>query len=199
MCKRYFVALLLVALTAQTWAEGDADAGKIKAVACAACHGADGNSVMPEWPKLAGQHGSYIALQLKLFKTGARSNPIMLGMSAALSEQDMSDLGAFYATQTISPASANETQVELGQKVFRGGNSETGVPACMACHGPAGKGNGPAGYPALAGQHGQYIEAQLTAYRNGTGHGSDQTMIDVTRALSLEEIKAVSSYIQGLH
>ena len=183
--------------------DGDAAAGQGKVTTCIACHGADGNSVMGEWPKLAGQHPQYLARQLHLFKTGARENAVMLGMSAALSEQDMKDIAAFYAGQELKPGVADESLVGLGGEVYRAGVAQRGVPACMACHGPNGKGNPLTGYPSLRGQHAQYIATQLRAFRDGAvwgrGEEANAVMAGVAANLSDAEIEAVSSFIQGLY
>ncbi|MEZ5476235.1 MAG: c-type cytochrome [Thiolinea sp.] len=152
--------------------KGDPAAGKTKSATCAACHGADGNSTNPEWPKLAGQTETYLFKQLKNFKAGqdadgGRYNASMAPMVASLSEQDMADLAAYFSSQTAKPGSADETQVDLGRQVYKGGNNESGVPACAACHGPNGTGNPAAKFPALAGQHAKYTEIQLQAFGKG--------------------------------
>lgn len=189
--------------TAAAHAAGDPEVGATRAVTCVACHGQDGNSVNGEWPKLAGQHEQYMARQLKLFKGGERENAVMLGMSIALSEQDMADISAFYAAQTIKPGLADEALLRLGQRVFRAGNAATGVPACMACHGPSGLGNPASGYPALGGQHAQYTAAKLREFRAGTvwgkGDNANAVMRTVAAALTDAEIEAVASYLEGLH
>ncbi len=196
-----FLTTLLAAMP--VLAEGDAAAGQTKSAGCAGCHGPDGNSPSDAFPKLAGQHGEYVIRQLKLFKSGGRQNPIMAGMAAGLSEQDMADVAAFYAGQTIQPGAAQADKVELGQALYRGGDAANGIPACMACHAPDGSGNGPAGYPALGGQHAAYIAAKLKDFRNGTvwGTGDDASkiMATVAKHLTDEQIDALSSYIQGLH
>ncbi|MEM9303553.1 MAG: c-type cytochrome [Pseudomonadota bacterium] len=183
--------------------EGDATAGQTKATACVACHGADGNSLMGEWPKLAGQHPQYIARQLALFKSGARENVIMLGLAAILSEEDMDDIAAFYATQELKPGVADEALVSLGGEVYRAGVAPRGVPACAACHGPNGKGNPLSGYPSLRGQHAQYIATTLRAFRDGavwgTGDDANAVMAGVAANMSDAEIEAVASFIQGLY
>lgn len=182
---------------------GDAAAGEAKVAACGACHGLDGNSQDPQYPKLAGQHERYIARQLALFKTGARENPIMLGFAATLSEQDMRDVGAFYAGKTPLPGVADEALVARGQQLYRGGDKATGIPACMACHGPAGSGNPGARYPALAGQHANYTKAQLQKFRDGMVWGREDdanaVMSGVAAYLSDADIEALSSYLEGLH
>jgi cytochrome c553 len=182
---------------------GDAARGQEKAAVCAACHGMDGNSSNPEWPKLAGQHELYTARQLALYKSGERENAVMLGFAATLSAQDMRDLGAYFASQVVTPGVADEALVAKGQRVWRGGNPETGVPACMACHGPSGRGNPYSGYPKLKGQHADYTATMLRAFRDGLvlgkGQNANAVMAGVARMMSDEEIDAVSSFIEGLH
>jgi len=196
-------AILLVLVSLQGHAEGDASAGQAKSAICAACHGADGNSMVPNWPKIAGQHEAYLTRQITLIQSGARPVPEMLGIVAGLSAQDIADLSAFYAAQERSGGVADESMITLGERIFRAGNAETGVPACMACHGPAGEGNPLAGYPALAGQQAVYTSNLLTRFRNGENWGPEdaasQVMAGVASELSDEEIAAVASYIQGLH
>jgi cytochrome c553 len=194
---------LLVAISVPTFAEGDAAAGQAKSAICAACHGADGNSVMPQWPKLAGQHPAYIVRQFNLIKSGARPVPEMVGIVAAIGEQDIEDIAAWFSSQSRSGGVADPALVAAGEKLFRAGNAKTGVPACMACHGPAGEGNPLAGYPALAGQHSVYVESLLKRFRSGENWGekdaSSQVMDGVATALRDEEIAAVASFMEGLY
>ncbi len=184
-------------------AAGDPEVGATRAVTCIACHGQDGNSVNGEWPKLAGQHEQYMVRQLKLFKTGERENAVMLGMSIALSDQDMADISAFYASNEIKPGIAEESRVRLGQRVYRAGNAASGVPACMACHGPSGRGNPGSDYPALGGQHTTYTAAKLREFRAGAvwgrGDNANAVMRTVAAELTDAEIEAVASYLEGLH
>jgi len=193
--------LLLVSLPA--FAKGDAAAGQGKSAICAACHGMDGNSTVPTWPKLAGQHESYLTRQASLIKAGARMVPEMAGITPGLSEQDIKDISAYFASQENSGGVADESKVELGQRIYRAGNAESGVPACMACHGPAGEGNPLSGYPALAGQHSVYTAKALTNFRAGQNWGEkdaqSQIMNGSAAELTDEEIEAVASYLQGLH
>jgi cytochrome c553 len=181
---------------------GDATAGQGKAAVCGACHGMDGNSSDPQYPKLAGQHESYIARQLTNFKSGKRQNPIMLGMATPLSEQDMHDIGAYFATKSSRPGVADEALVQLGQTLYREGDPTRDIPACMACHLADGRGNPGAGYPQLAGQHEQYIEATLKSWHDGTTWGDDahaQIMPAIAKRLEAKDITALASYIEGLH
>jgi cytochrome c553 len=182
---------------------GDADAGQGKAAICAACHGVDGNSVVPTWPKIAGQHSNYLQRQLALIKGGERPVPEMAGIVISLSDQDMADIAAYYSTQKTSAGLTDEALRAKGELLYRGGNSETDIPACMSCHGPAGEGNPLTEYPQIAGQHAVYSEKMLTGFRSGTTWGDDdassEIMTEVTKRITDEEIKAVASYIQGLH
>lgn len=181
------------------WAAGDAAAGKAKSTTCTACHNPDGNSTIAQYPKLAGQSADYLTKQLMEFKSGARVNAIMLGMVAALSQQDMEDLAAFYASQQIARGAADPALAPAGEAIFRGGNLNSGVSACMACHGAAGAGNPAAKFPALAGQHADYIELQLKAFRAmERANDAGQMMRQTAAKMTDQDIKAVSSYIQGL-
>ena len=200
-CMFAFCFLTLVSMP--VLAEGDAAAGQAKSAVCAACHGADGNSMVPQWPKLAGQHAAYIERQSLLIQSGARPVPEMMGIVAALTEQDFADIAAYYATQTKKPGVADESLATLGERVYRAGNAESGVPACMSCHGPAGEGNPLAGYPALAGQHAVYTASMLTRFRAGEQWGEDDAssamMTEVADELTDAEIQALASYIEGLY
>ena len=181
---------------------GDAKAGEGKAAACGACHGMDGNSTDPQYPKLAGQSEQYIVHQLENFKSGKRQNPIMLGMATPLSEQDMHDVGAYFASKTALPGVADQALVEHGQQLFREGDAKRGIPACMACHSIDGRGNPGAMYPQLESQHAQYVQATLKAWHDGTSWGTDahsQIMPAIAQKLSTDDIAALASYVEGLH
>jgi cytochrome c553 len=181
-------------------AAGDAEAGKTKAAMCAACHGQDGNSAAPNFPKLAGQHADYLAKQLKEFKSGERQDATMNGMAAALSEQDMADLAAFYASQKGTVGSAAEDKVALGETLYRAGNAASGVAACAACHGPTGTGNPMAKFPSLSGQHADYVAMQLKNFRSGMrANDAGSMMRGVAKKMSDAEIEAVAQYVQGLN
>lgn len=201
MKKRIAVLLALCFVAAGAQAAGNADAGKQKAVACGACHGADGNSLAPTFPKLAGQHEKYLLKQLHDIKSGARNIPTMAGQLDAMSGQDLADIAAYFAAQQASPGAAREELVALGETVYRAGIREKGVAACAGCHSPTGSGNGPAGFPALSGQHSDYIAVSLRAFRNDerTNDGDTRIMRDVASRLSDKEIDAVASYASGLH
>ena len=165
---------------------------------CAACHAADGNSVLPVNPKLAQQHPEYLVKQLSEFKAGKRQNPVMMGMSAALSDDDMKDIAYWLASKKATPSSAQtKDSASLGQKIFRGGIMDRQIPACAGCHGPNGAGIA-AQYPRLSGQHAEYTAAQLTAFRDDVRKNSQQ-MSQVVAKLNDREIKAVADYIASLH
>lgn len=195
-------ALAALCLAAPSEA-GDAAAGAQKAAVCMACHGANGTSVNPEWPNLAGQHEGYVAEQLAQFKAGARVNALMSPMAAALTEADMEDLGAHFARQTPAGLEADPSNWKAGEKLYRGGDlgvdGKRGLPACIACHGPQGKGNAPARYPALRAQHGVYAYNQLKAFADGTRKtpGNDIMQV-IAKKLTDEEMRALASYLQGL-
>ena len=191
--------------TADTGLTGDASAGKDKSVACGACHGADGNSAAPTFPKLAGQGERYLVKQMQDIRDGARPVPTMAGQLDGKSDQELADIAAFYASQAGSGGQTSPELLALGEKVYRSGVAERNVAACTACHSPTGKGNAPAGFPALAGQHAEYIAAQLRAYRKGqedpagrTNDGDSRIMRTTAFGLSDGEIDAVASYIAGL-
>jgi cytochrome c553 len=174
--------------------------GAQKAVVCAACHNADGNSTNPEWPKLAGQGARYLQEQLKAFKEGARKNAIMAPLAAGLSGEDVKAVAEYFAAQKRKIGAAKPELIGAGERLYRGGNNNTGVPACMACHGPRGSGNPAAGYPALSGQHAVYTARQLDAYRTGERVTDNNAIMRMIAAhLSAAEIEAVASYIEGLH
>lgn len=199
MSKLFFILTVVLAAN-HAYAAGDPAAGKTKSATCAACHNADGNSTNPEWPKLAGQNARYLEKQLRDFKSGARKNEIMAGIVAPLSEQDMADLSAFFASMSRSGGFASEARLQTGEKIYRGGNPESKVPACMACHGPAGAGDPLGGIPSLSGQHAKYTATQLNAFRDGARSNDDKAMMrDVARWMTMEEIDAVAEYIAGLH
>jgi len=180
-------------------AAGDPTAGKAKSTTCAACHNADGNSAVAQYPKLAGQSADYLVKQLQEYKSGARVNAIMVGMVAPLSPQDMEDLAAYFSSQQIARGAADPALAPAGEAIFRGGNLTSGVAACSACHGAVGTGNPAAKFPALAGQHAEYVETQLKAFRAmERANDAGQMMRGVAAKLTDPEIKAVASYVQGL-
>ena len=181
---------------------GDATAGQSKAAACGACHGMDGNSSDAQYPKLAGQSEQYIVTQLMRFKSGTRQNAIMQGMAAALAPQDMHDIGAYFSQQKRLPGVADAKLTSDGEKLYREGDSNRGIPACMACHGPDGAGNPGWRVPNIGGQHADYIQAQLKAWHDGTTWGNDthaMIMPAIAQHLTEQDISAVSSVVEGLH
>ena len=181
-------------------AGGDPSNGKSLSQICAVCHSVDGNSVNPVWPKLAGQHASYIAKQLKDFKDGKRVNAQMTAMVAPLSGQDMEDLGAYYASQKTKQGTAKPELIELGQRIYRAGDSQAGIPACLACHGPVGVGNPAALYPSLSGQHAEYTARQLKMFKaEERNNDVNNVMRSIAGPMTNAQIEAVSEYIQGLH
>lgn len=184
-----------------SYAAGNVADGKTKSATCAACHGADGNSLTKIWPKLAGQHASYIVQQLKNFQSKARQDPSMSPMAQPLSEADMIDLAAYFESQSTEIGFANPDMLELGQSIYLGGNKETDVSACIGCHGPKGNGNPAAKYPALSGQHADYVVKQLKDYASGARKpiGNAAIMSDIAVRMSETEMEAVASYMQGLH
>ena len=169
----------------------------IVAGVCAACHAADGNSMIPANPKLAQQHPEYILKQLQEFKSGKRANPVMMGFAAQMSPEDMRNVAYFVASKTASPGFAKEKEtVALGEKIYRGGIADRQIAACAGCHGPNGSGM-PAQYPRLSGQHADYTVSQLTQFRDGIRKNNLQ-MTQVAAKLNDREIKAVADYIAGL-
>jgi cytochrome c553 len=177
------------------YSNGDATRG---VTACITCHGPKGQSAIGTWPKLSAQHAAYTAKQLKNFKEGTRANPIMMGMAATLTEQDMQNIAAYLVKQPASQGVAQDKEtIALGQSIYRGGIAAKGVPACAACHSPTGAGI-PSQYPRLGGQWAEYTNAQLLAFREGVRKNSTQ-MTTIATKLSDQEMKAVSDYMAGLH
>ncbi len=194
------VAVAAMFLSHAILAAGDPAAGEAKTTVCLACHGPAGNSLVPTWPKLAGQHPQYLYKQLMDFKSGARVNESMSPQVIPLNEQDFADLAAYYGKQVQAPGVTDPAAVELGGRIFRGGNMETGVPACTGCHGPAGAGVGVAKFPRIAGQHATYVESTLKLYRAGTRANDPNAMMrEVTSRMTDAEIAAVAQYVQGLY
>jgi cytochrome c553 len=191
----YALLAMLLCLGAEVQAQVSA-----KTAVCTACHGADGNSLAPSFPKLAGQHEKYLLKQMVDIKSGARNIAQMTGMLDAFNDDDLAEIAAFYAGQAPSRGVAKQELVELGESIYRAGSREKGVAACTGCHSPTGSGNGPAGFPMLSGQHAEYTAATLRAFRLGERHndGDSRMMRDVAYRLSDQEIDAVASYISGL-
>ena len=193
----FFAALSMVpAATA-----GNAEAGKAKAAACGGCHGMDGNSMIPAYPKLAGQNEAYIVKQIHDFKANStRQNAIMLGMAAGLSDEDAADIGAYYQSQKLAAAAPfDESKLAVGREIYKGGNLQTGVPACQACHGPNGAGTAGIGYPQLGGQYVDYTLAQLKAFKEGARSNDDKMLMrSIVEKMSEEDMVAVANYIASL-
>lgn len=182
--------------------QADIKAGKEKAQAvCVACHGPDGNSVNPTWPKLAAQHAPYLINQMKAFKAGKdRSNASMAPMMAPLTEQDMINLAAYYSQQKRTIEKANKALLKRGEMLYRGGDETKHIAACIACHGPKGLGNAQAGFPSLSGQHAAYIAEELEDYQAGRRKTDiNSIMRDIAKRMDKNDMKAVASYISGLH
>jgi cytochrome c553 len=196
---------LMITVQAAGVIEGDAVAGEGKAVTCGACHGVDGNTAVPNFPKLAGLGEKYLLKQMKDIRDGRRPVAAMAGQVDNMTDQDLADIAAFYDAKERTSEMADEDLVALGRKVYMSGIMERKVAACSGCHSPSGKGNGPAGFPGLAGQHADYIAAQLKMFRTGyespegrTNDGDSKIMRTTAFELSDLEIKAVASYASGL-
>ncbi|MDR6710784.1 cytochrome c553 [Pseudomonas hunanensis] len=204
--NKLFVSLLLTmgvagAANAADPIKGDAAAGQAKTAICGACHNPDGNSLAPNFPKLAGQGERYLEKQLHDIKSGKRTVLEMTGMLEPFNEQDLADIAAYFASQKGSVGAADPKLVERGRALFNGGDLEKGMPACTGCHSPNGAGIALAGFPHLSGQHATYVTKQLTDFREGerTNDGDAMTMRTIAGKLSNKDIEALASYIQGLH
>ncbi|ORU91374.1 MAG: cytochrome C [Cycloclasticus sp. symbiont of Poecilosclerida sp. N] len=199
-----FKALLgyffVMAISSSAIATGDIDAGRVKSVACAGCHGQNGNSVNPVWPKLAGQHAFYIEKELHDFQNQKRMDATMAPMVAGLNDVDIKDLAAFFASVPSTVEAASADKIKLGEKLYRAGKTDNGLPACIACHGPNGAGSAPARFPRIGGQHAAYLSKTLKDFKAETRDNDHQAMMrDIAGRMNNKEIEAVSSYISGLH
>ncbi|NQV86015.1 MAG: cytochrome c4 [Woeseiaceae bacterium] len=195
------LALANAPIYAESLVTGSAEAGKARALTCGACHGSEGNSSSPMWPNLAGQNAPYIVAQLKAFKDGSRKDPLMSSQAMMLSDDDMANLAVYFESlPAAAQAVANEDLLDRGESLYRGGNLEDKTAACLACHGPTGRGNPAARYPALRGQHAAYTSKQLNDYANSdrTSDGKTRVMRDIATSLNKDDIAALSSYVQGL-
>jgi len=193
------IILALSGLMSITANAADIEAGKTKSAVCAACHGADGNSSNAAWPSLAGQHASYIYKQLNDFKEGRRNNASMAGMVALLNDEDMKNVAAYYESLPPKSVAFDVDMVAAGESIYRGGITETHVAACMGCHSPSGKGNGPAGWPSLKGQHPEYLVTQLQNFKQGSrANDNGKMMRNVVIRMSDMEMKSVAAYIAGI-
>ncbi|PXF32969.1 cytochrome C [Pokkaliibacter plantistimulans] len=198
--NKLLISLLMSAgIAGVAHADGDAKAGQPLTAICAACHGADGNSMAPNFPKLAGQGEEYLLKQMTDIKAGTRQVPEMTGLLNNLSDQDMANVAAYFASQKVAPGAAKPELAELGATIYSAGIADKGVPACQACHSPTGSGNTLARFPHLGGQHATYTETQLKNFRIGARNNDPSMMMrDVAARMSDAEIAAVASYIQGL-
>jgi len=188
-------------IQAASLVDGSAEAGKDRALTCTACHGSEGNSASPMWPNIAGQNAPYLLAQLKAFKDGSRVDPLMSSQAMMLSDEDMANLAVYFESLPAAAQSiADESLLERGEALYRGGNKEDKISACLACHGPTGRGNPAAKYPSLQGQHAAYTAKQLNAYADGarTTDGKTRIMQDIAANLDKDDIAALSSYVQGL-
>jgi cytochrome c553 len=205
-----FCAFASTSASAADVVKGSAEAGATKAAVCTACHGVNGNSTNPEWPVLAGQNAVYLREQLAMFKAKKRNNPVMQPIVDPLTEQDFADLAEFFSTQTPTGGEADPSYWKAGQALYRSGDVARGIPACTACHGPAGQGNPASGYPALRAQHSVYTVKQLQDYltKNRYRDSNDANTVYSTRnsvmmttiasRLTPEDIRNLASYLQGL-
>jgi cytochrome c553 len=201
MKRLWIPAAMISGMIANTSAlpASSVEAGAAKAVTCQACHGANGNSTNPEWPSLAGIGAEYIAEQLKNFKDGKRASPVMMPMAATLTPDDMLDLGLYFDSLPNVGLEADPSYWKAGEALYRGGDRTRGIPACMACHGPTGKGNEPGKFPALRGQHSVYVVKQLNDYASGTRTtGPNGIMQTIAKRLSPDDIRNLASYLQGI-
>jgi cytochrome c553 len=189
------------------FANGSIQDGATKSAVCASCHGPNGNSTNPEWPRLAGQSAVYIAEQLRLFRAGTRNNPIMKPLAGSLSDKDISDLAVYYEAQTVAGLEADPSFWKAGNALYRRGDKARNIPACIACHGPVGRGNLAAGYPALRAQESVYVVKQLNDYASGerymgtnaaTASRNGVMMFTIAKRLTPEDIRNVASYVQGM-
>jgi len=194
-----FALIFLLTGPISSLVAGDIETGKVKSIVCSACHGQDGNSINPLWPSLAGQHKQYTINALKAYLNGARLNVVMQAQLMALTEQDFEDIAAYYNVQTMQKKDYDFGLAKKGESLYRGGNASTGVAACIACHGPTGRGNPGAGYPSIAGQHAEYTEDALKQYKKAERKaGLNDMMQSLAARMTTEEIEAVSEYIQAL-
>ena len=200
MNKLLVTLIAIFGLSNMAMAQGNIEAGKAKSTTCIACHSADGNSTSDLYPKIAGQHKSYIEKQLTQFKNGERNDPVMTSMVIGLSEQDMRDLAAYYASQTATPETTSPDIAMRGRNLYMGGDQQRGIPACTACHGPRGNGLALAKFPKISNQHPAYIKAQLEKFRiKARNNDPNDMMTDIAAKLSDADIQLLSEYISALH
>lgn len=207
MKKLGLLVYLTLGITSFAFAEGDAEAGKAKSLTCSACHGTDGNSAIAMNPKIAGQHEGYLVKQLTEFRLASRTggkegrnNAVMNGMAAALSDQDIADLSAYFSSQDPKAGETPEDVIEAGQALYRGGDADREITSCISCHGPNGKGMGLAGFPVISGQHAEYTSSQLKMFRDGTrANDMNGMMRTIAAKLTDKDIEILSKYLGGLH
>jgi cytochrome c553 len=202
------LALILSLLAScSVWAQGNIEAGQAKSQTCVACHGVDGNSQITTYPSIAGQHAKYLEKQLKDLRLGmtsggkqGRYDPVMSGMAMPLTDEDIADLSAYYASLPLAENTTPEDSVELGKSLYQAGNVDKGITACIACHGPRGNGTELSGFPKISGQHADYVKAQLEKFRAGDRNNDlNEMMQDIAKKMSDAEIDAISKYVGGLH
>jgi cytochrome c553 len=195
------LALASTQIQAESLVDGSADAGKARALTCTACHGPEGNSASPLWPNIAGQNAPYLLAQMMAFKDGSRVDPLMSSQAMILTDEDIANLAVYFESLPAAAQSiADESLLNRGEALYRGGNKGNEASACLACHGPTGRGNPAANYPALQGQHAAYTAKQLHAYADGerSTDGRTHMMQDIAANLDKDDIAALSSYVQGL-
>jgi cytochrome c553 len=195
------LALASTQIQAESLVDGSADAGKASALTCTACHGPEGNSASPLWPNIAGQNAPYLLAQMMAFKDGSRVDPLMSSQAMILTDEDIANLAVYFESLPAAAQSiADESLLDRGEALYRGGNKGNEASACLACHGPTGRGNPAANYPALQGQHAAYTAKQLHAYADGerSTDGKTHMMQDIAANLDKDDIAALSSYVQGL-
>jgi len=202
--KKVLVGVLMsvgvIAGASSAMADGNPEAGKALTAVCAACHAADGNSLVTIFPKLAGQQEGYLLKQLVDIKSGDRKIIEMTGLLDNLTKQNLTDISAYFASQKVTIGQASAELAELGRDIYRYGNTETGVPACMSCHGPSGQGVGSAAFPAMSGQHAVYTASQLNKFQKEERNNDPAAIMrEISLKMNYREIEAVSSYIQGLY
>lgn len=198
--KALGVCFLGLLMSASVLAEGDIEVGRATAAVCAGCHGPSGNSTNPVWPKLAGQHAFYIEKELHDFQNEKRLDATMAPMAAGLSDVDIENVAAYFASVASTVEAASADKIKLGEKIYRSGKADNGLPACIACHGPNGAGSAPARFPRIGGQHAAYLSKTLKDFKSETRNNDHQAMMrDIAGRMTNKEIEAVSSYISGLH
>lgn len=204
--KKLLLIFTLVA-SSSTWAQGDIEAGKIKAATCAACHGNDGNAIMAQYPNLAGQHSKYLIKQLNDYKLSmssggekGRKNAVMGGMAAGLSDTDIADISAYFASLPVLDSTTPKDVIAVAEPLYRFGDPDRGIAACISCHGPRGNGTSLSGFPKISGQNAEYVQLQLENFRSHQRNNDMNAMMrSVAAKLTDNEIKSLSQYVGGLH